>query len=1340
MSFKDQVINLIVQGKDLFTSEAKKSEKALQELGVQSENLNEQLNELKDQQAAIKAIDDLTSAISKGEGKYVDSAKALDLLKQEQRAATAEAKALEKAQATAAASTAKLEAEYSQTVTELAKYDQQLAAARAEVERLTATQGEGAQASKAQAQALSTAKDDLQKLETAQKNTETSAKALGAELEKQSSELKQLGVDVDNAAQKKAEYALKVKSASTALTQLGTHLGRNKAELEKQQTVLNKAGIDMDKLADASKDLKTQQTAAETALKGVNDKLARHEQLLAESKKSAGDFGGSIKAATGSLLAMAGAYVGVDRLWESLKSILSAGDNAAAFSAQMAAMMGSIAAGEQATAWIKDFANRTGTELDAAKEAFASLKTFGIDPMTGALQAMVDYNAKLGGSQEKLEGIILAVGQAWAKQKLQGEEILQLVERGVPVWDLLAKVTGKNSVELAKLSEQGKLGRDVMQKLFDEMGKQADGQASKSLDRLGGQVALISNKWTEFKQVIADSGAYKVAVDLLQQLNAKFDELNTNGKIKAIAQEISDFFSGMLKNGGDSLKLMLENISAFATGLNTVSGGIRLVFNTATSALYTLAQGATKSLEVMIRATAALFETVGADEIAKKQREAADAMAAVSDGFKKAVEQDARDATAALRQMGIDIRLDSDTTTQAQVDNTEKVKAAVNSQIEQQLDASQKALAAADKADAAAAKEVVAWQARQQAAKEHYDALKTSGTASMAELEAAQLALENATKRLGDVQVAQAESQQQLANGQTALAAATVALRNEQNQLAQDNLAKVRDAFIVGKASVDEYKAAQDNAVKTAQALATAQDELTKKSAEHTTQIEETKRQTKSQTELTAEFIAKRKELQTQYEKGILTEKELQIAQQELAIAYDATVAATNKAAGANVALSDAQITLQDQIVRTEAEIEKLKLSMDAEYNTTAELTLAKAKLAKEEANLADLKREAVELAKIENATYVELLVLQRDYENQLSIIEGKFKAGLLTKQEYEQQSQTLKGTLAELAKVVGDSSKKTDENTESTKQNTEALKENTEAVEAASQSLASNVSLLDDQGRAWNAARQYVSDTGTVYVDVAASVEELTARIERLGVVNEAYAAGETKRQLTELQSSLAVRKQIDLIDSQTLSLAALDRMSAQAARGMYGLSSVQLEPLTNAIDAARAKFRALTDEINETTLNIQDRLDTALGNQKAITERKFASELKEVESLIETAKSYGDSQLVAKLQKSLSDLKQAQELERKAQQAQSAADAAAKAQAQAEAKKQAEAAKNVPSVTSTVSPTPSQNSPSPSQSSGDSVVLQLQVGGSSFNASMKRSLVTELVAEIKRLQSVGG
>ncbi len=51
---------------------------------------------------------------------------------------------------------------------------------------------------------------------------------------------------------------------------------------------------------------------------------------------------------------------------------------------------------------------------------------------------------------ERLNGISLAVGKAWAKQKLQGEEIMMLLERGVPVWELLEKVTGKNVQAFAK--------------------------------------------------------------------------------------------------------------------------------------------------------------------------------------------------------------------------------------------------------------------------------------------------------------------------------------------------------------------------------------------------------------------------------------------------------------------------------------------------------------------------------------------------------------------------------------------------------------------------------------------------------------------------------------------------------------------------------------------------------------------------------------------------------------------------------------------------------------------------------------------------------------------------
>jgi tape measure domain-containing protein len=672
MSFKDQVINLIIQGKDLFSSEAKKSEKAVAELASESEILNARLKELEDLQGAADSIDGLTASISKGEKAYKDNSVALDKLVTEQKAAVKELKQLEAAQKAAEGSTNQLEQEYNQAQAALVKYETELQQARVEVAKLSTEQQQGATASKEQAAALTKASTDLQDLTNEQTSAKNAATELATALDTQRRELLEVSAATEAASRNKADYTLKVKTARTEVNQLASSINKNKTELDKNTASLKTAGISMDNLADATKDLKQQQAAAETALGGVNTRLEKHNKLLTESKKQAGDFGGSVKSATASLVAMAGAYIGVDKLWESLKSVLTAGDDAASFSAQMTAMMGSIASGEQATAWIKDFANNTGTRLDSAKQAFASLKTFGIDPMNGSLQAMVDYNAKLGGSQEKLEGIILAVGQAWAKQKLQGEEILQLVERGVPVWDLLEKVTGKNAVQLGKLSEAGKLGRDVMQQLFTEIGNQANGQASKSLERLSGQVNLMSNKWTEFKTIIADSGAYQVAVDFIQSLNEKFDELNKSGQIKQAAQDISDFFTTMIRDGGASITATLENIAAFARALNVISGSLRLVWNSITAGLSGIALVATSSFATVIDAYAFMIEKLGGDELAASIRQASGAIKAIAEGYKQQIEQDSKDISAAWQQITGEVEQAASTAYKAAGDAAEK--------------------------------------------------------------------------------------------------------------------------------------------------------------------------------------------------------------------------------------------------------------------------------------------------------------------------------------------------------------------------------------------------------------------------------------------------------------------------------------------------------------------------------------------------------------------------------------------------------------------------------------------------------------------------------------------
>ncbi|WP_460883015.1 tape measure protein, partial [Pseudaeromonas pectinilytica] len=222
-------------------------------------------------------------------------------------------------------------------------------------------------------------------------------------------------------------------------------------------------------------------------------------------------------------MALGATYIAIDRLWSGLKALFSSGDQAERLSVQLKAVMGSISGGKEATAWINKFATETPLQLDEVTQLFVRLKAFGLDPMDGSLQAIVDQTYKLGGGFEEAQGISLALGQAWAKQKLQGEEILQMIERGVPVWEMLEKVTGKNTAELEKLSSAGELGRDTIKALMEEIGKQSAGAAAENMGLLSGLISNAKDNLEKFYRLVASNGALAWLKSELAGVNAEFD-------------------------------------------------------------------------------------------------------------------------------------------------------------------------------------------------------------------------------------------------------------------------------------------------------------------------------------------------------------------------------------------------------------------------------------------------------------------------------------------------------------------------------------------------------------------------------------------------------------------------------------------------------------------------------------------------------------------------------------------------------------------------------------------------------------------------------------------------
>ncbi|SDQ17306.1 tape measure protein [Pseudovibrio sp. Tun.PSC04-5.I4] len=206
---------------------------------------------------------------------------------------------------------------------------------------------------------------------------------------------------------------------------------------------------------------------------------------------------------------------------------------------QLEALEGSKAKAEQAMSWITDFATRTPLELPDVVVAYNQLKNAGIDPTNGSLEAMTDAMAMSGGGAEQLHGIILAVGQAWQKGKLQGEEAMQLLERGIPVWDMLAKATGKSAAALIEMGSKGELGREVISKLVELMGTRAIGASEKLSKTWDGMVSNMLDHWFQFQLMIADAGVFDWAKEKLQGFLDKLNTMKADGSLQEWAEEIS---------------------------------------------------------------------------------------------------------------------------------------------------------------------------------------------------------------------------------------------------------------------------------------------------------------------------------------------------------------------------------------------------------------------------------------------------------------------------------------------------------------------------------------------------------------------------------------------------------------------------------------------------------------------------------------------------------------------------------------------------------------------------------------------------------------------------------
>jgi tape measure domain-containing protein len=446
------------------------------------------------------------------------------------------------------------------------RFKSELTQAEANVNRLKATLSE-AYDSGADKSLIKNLERQLVSAEKEAKRASDGIQKTTTEIVRLNLEADKTGVSMSNLAQKKAEVAeqaealrsrvsgvtqemFKAATEASALSNAFRTLGvkplqdvRNETERLQEALARVKAsgigGPDQERVVAAfNAKIAALRTEAGLTANAVS-KAGGAASSLAHESARAGD---ALAHAARGAVAWAGALAGVSSIGMVAKNIVDTGAAFETLEARLTSLLGSAGAAKDAMAQIKELAITTPFEVTALADSFTKLTAFGLQPSMSQMRALADTAATLGGGTETLAGVTLALGQAWTKGKLQGEEILQLAERGVPVWDVLAQVTGKNTAELQKMSEAGELGRGTILKLVDALGKVNAGASEKLMATFSGAVSNARDALAEFYDMVAKAGVLDFLTKQIQDLLAEFDRMKKTGELQAEAKRLADSF------------------------------------------------------------------------------------------------------------------------------------------------------------------------------------------------------------------------------------------------------------------------------------------------------------------------------------------------------------------------------------------------------------------------------------------------------------------------------------------------------------------------------------------------------------------------------------------------------------------------------------------------------------------------------------------------------------------------------------------------------------------------------------------------------------------------------
>jgi tape measure domain-containing protein len=311
------------------------------------------------------------------------------------------------------------------------------------------------------------------------------------------------------------------------------------------------------------KDLKVTIGLSKKGLTKLNGDIRR---MKGNFRRNFGEISGMASRLGGMLVSAVGA---------GLTAVIKSGAKLQTLEVGFRSIMGGAEEASKMVAKLNDFTASTPFQLEEVARSARQLLAVGTaaDEVNGQLRMLGDIAAASGNS---ISDIAAAFAKVQAKGKVELENLNQLAERGIPIFDELRKVTGNANMEfgagavsvdeynqaLANMAAEGGFASDAMANLSETV----DGKLSTAFDN----VTLALGKFAE------ESGLLETVTNILDDFTAGIQHMTLSTddlqKSRDDVYELRQAFKEATKDNVQGLRDQVRAAEIFATTLQTKLG------------------------------------------------------------------------------------------------------------------------------------------------------------------------------------------------------------------------------------------------------------------------------------------------------------------------------------------------------------------------------------------------------------------------------------------------------------------------------------------------------------------------------------------------------------------------------------------------------------------------------------------------------------------------------------------------------------------------------------------------------------------------------------------------